>query len=285
MMTTAPVIVFTDLDGTLLNTQDYRYDAAIPTLDRLKALGIPVIPVTSKTRAEVEVLRSAIGLRDPFVVENGSGIFIEAEDDRFPVETDQRIDGYRVVPLGTNYPEARDRVARLGQALGVTLLGFGDLQPEDLYAITGLPIEDAKRAQARDFTEPFMVPSHLSRDVVAATAANLGFRVVVGDRFAHAIDPRSGKGIAVKTLIDLYQASRAQRSAQLTTIGLGNSPNDLEMLAVVSQPIIIPDKTGRVHPGLADRNWPIATQHGSAGWAEAIENLLNQLGFAAEPIR
>ncbi|TAF57424.1 MAG: HAD-IIB family hydrolase [Oscillatoriales cyanobacterium] len=274
MTTTAPVIIFTDLDGTLLNAQDYRYDAAIPTLERLKALGIPVIPVTSKTRAEVEVLRSDLGLRDPFVVENGSGIFIEADDDRFPVETDQRIDGYRVIPLGSDYLDARDRLARLGQALGVQLCGFGDLQPEDLYGITGLTIEAAKRAQARDFTEPFMVPAHRSEDMDAIAAA-LGFQVVVGDRFAHVIDPRSGKGIAVKTLIDRYRFP----GDALTTIGLGNSPNDLDMLDAVSQPIIIPAQTGLVHPGLADRAWPIAPQSGSAGWADAIERLLHRLGL------
>ncbi|NJN63039.1 MAG: HAD-IIB family hydrolase [Coleofasciculaceae cyanobacterium RL_1_1] len=275
MTTTAPVIIFTDLDGTLLNAHDYRYDAAIPMLERLKALGIPVIPVTSKTRAEVECLRSAIGLRDPFVVENGSGIFIEAADDRFPVDTDQRIDGYQVIPLGGSYHEARDRVANLAKQLGVTLCGFGDLKPEDLYGITGLSIEEAKRAQSRDFTEPFMVPSNVSSNAITAAATSLGFRVVVGDRFSHAIDPRSGKGIAVKTLIDLYQAP----AENLTIIGLGNSPNDLEMLNVVTHPIIIPAKTGLPHPRLADRGWPIATQHGSAGWAEAIGAILNDLGL------
>lgn len=276
MTTTASAIVFTDLDGTLLNAHDYRYDAAIPVLERLKALGVPVIPVTSKTRAEVELLRSAIGLRDPFVVENGSGIFIEEADDRFPLDTDLQMDGYRVVQLGSSYREARDRVAKLGRKLGVTLCGFGDLKPEDLYGITGLAIEDAKRAQTRDFTEPFMVPSSVSGDAIAAAADSLGFRVVVGDRFSHAIDPRSGKGIAVKTLIDLYRSP----AEDLTIIGLGNSPNDLEMLDVVSQPIIIPAKTGLPHPGLADRDWPIARQHGSAGWADAIEAILNSLGLA-----
>lgn len=272
-----PVIVFTDLDGTLLNARDYRYDAAIPTLDRLKRLEIPVIPVTSKTRAEVEQLRSAIGLTDPFVVENGSGIFIPAADDRFPLATEPRIDGYRVVQLSSSYREARDRVAKLSQALGVTLCGFGDLNPEDVYAITGLTIEEAKRAQARDFTEPFMVPSHVSAEAVAMAAASLGFRVVVGDRFAHAIDPRSGKGIAVQMLIDLYPVPRER----LTIISLGNSPNDLEMLELASRPIIVPAETGKPHPGFAQYHWPIAPASGSQGWAEAMDKILNDLGLAA----
>ena len=277
MTTKVPVIVFTDLDGTLLNARDYRYDAAIPTLERLKRLQIPVIPVTSKTRAEVEQLRSAIGLTDPFVVENGSGIFIPEADDRFLLVTQQRVDGYRVVQVGSSYREACDRVAKLGQVLGVPLCGFGDLKPEDVYAITGLTIEDAQRAQARDFTEPFMVPSHISSEAITVAAASLGFRVVVGDRFAHAIDPRSGKGIAVQTLIDLYQVPRDN----LTIISLGNGPNDLEMLELASQPVIIPTETGKPHPGFTHRNWPIAHYPGSQGWATAVDDILDNLGLTA----
>ncbi|MDA0672462.1 MAG: haloacid dehalogenase, partial [Cyanobacteria bacterium] len=50
------LLFFTDLDGTLLNGEDYGYEAALPVLETLKARQIPVIPVTSKTRAEVETL-------------------------------------------------------------------------------------------------------------------------------------------------------------------------------------------------------------------------------------
>jgi len=45
-----PCLIFTDLDGTLLNAESYSYQAALPTLARLQQAGIPVIPVTSKTR-------------------------------------------------------------------------------------------------------------------------------------------------------------------------------------------------------------------------------------------
>ena len=48
------MLVFTDLDGTLLDHHDYSYDAALPTLRRLKKANIPLIFNTSKTAAEVE---------------------------------------------------------------------------------------------------------------------------------------------------------------------------------------------------------------------------------------
>ncbi|MCU0535678.1 MAG: HAD-IIB family hydrolase, partial [Hydrococcus sp. Prado102] len=61
-------LIFTDLDGTLLNQDDYAYEAAIPVLEKLKTQQIPVVPVTSKTRQEVETLRQEIKLEDPFIV-------------------------------------------------------------------------------------------------------------------------------------------------------------------------------------------------------------------------
>ncbi|MGD1903756.1 MAG: HAD-IIB family hydrolase [Geitlerinemataceae cyanobacterium] len=277
MATPAPAIVFTDLDGTLLNARDYRYDAAISVLDRLKAAGIPTIPVTSKTRAEVELLRSEIGLSDPFVVENGSGIFIPEGDDRFPLETELRADGYRIVQLGGSYQEARDRVSKLSAKLGVQLCGFGDLAPEDIYGITGLAIDDAKLAQTRDFTEPFVTPHEFSSAEIATAAESLGFHVVVGDRFSHAIDPKSGKGVAVETLIESY----ANAGQDLAIVGLGNSPNDLPMLEAVPQPIVIPDEAGEPHPGLAERvalGWSLAPKYGCAGWALAVGEVLDKLG-------
>ena len=47
------IMIFTDLDGTLLNHDDYRYDAALPALDAIRRLHIPLIPVSSKTMVEM----------------------------------------------------------------------------------------------------------------------------------------------------------------------------------------------------------------------------------------
>jgi mannosyl-3-phosphoglycerate phosphatase len=88
-------ILFTDLDGTLLNGETYDYQAVLPALETLKQKGIPVIPVTSKTRAEVETLIQTVGITDPFVVENGSAIFIPRDTCPFALP-----EGKMTVPIG-----------------------------------------------------------------------------------------------------------------------------------------------------------------------------------------
>ncbi len=261
-------IAFTDLDGTLLGQEDYRYDAALPLIDRLKAEEIPLIPVTSKTRAEVADLREAIALEDPFIVENGSGIFIREEDERFPAIARDTRENYAILRLGMTYPEARAGLRQLESRLGVKLSGFGDLSVADIQQLTGLPPEDARRAKQRDFTEPFITPNNIPAWQIEASVQELGFQVVVGDRFSHLIGAKAGKGEAVRQVVESYQKTVGDR--EIFTIGLGNSPNDLPMLEAVDRAIVLPGKKG-IHPGLTGRGWQIAPSPAPEGWAQALK--------------
>ena len=51
------MVVFTDLDGTLLDKKTYSFEAAREALTELRARNIPLIVVSSKTRAEIEPIR------------------------------------------------------------------------------------------------------------------------------------------------------------------------------------------------------------------------------------
>jgi ribonucleotide monophosphatase NagD (HAD superfamily) len=50
-------IVFTDLDGTLLDESTYSHAEASPALHLILATSTPLVLCSSKTRAEIEVLR------------------------------------------------------------------------------------------------------------------------------------------------------------------------------------------------------------------------------------
>ena len=69
-------LVFSDLDGSLLDHYSYSYEAALPQMEALERAGIPLILVSSKTRAEILILREELANRHPFIVENGAAVFI-----------------------------------------------------------------------------------------------------------------------------------------------------------------------------------------------------------------
>ncbi|TVQ17548.1 MAG: HAD-IIB family hydrolase [Leptolyngbya sp. DLM2.Bin15] len=276
MATSPAVLIFTDLDGTLLNTDDYRYDAALPVLQALHQQQIPVIPVTSKTHREVAALRQQIAPHDPFIVENGSAIFFPKGDRRFDRSVVNHLptdvtEAFQVCRLGCTYDQARRGLVALSGLLNTPLQGFGDLSATALQELTGLPLDAIPLAQAREFTEPFVMPKTIHPDPLNAAVQQLGMGVVVGDRFSHLIGPHAGKGKAVRLLIAAYQSVIPDQS--IHTIGLGNSPNDLEMLEAVDLPIVIPGSAGP-HPALSDRGWQIAPEAGSRGWAIAVQRAL-----------
>lgn len=269
------LLIFTDLDGTLLNQDDYRYDPVLPVLDLLKQKAIPVVPVTSKTRREVEELCKELDLNEPFITENGSGVFIPPGDTRFVLEEAQPWEGHNLLKLGCTYEEARAGLSQVATLLaeplqGELLRGFGDLTVAEVQERTGLPESEAMLAKTRDFTEPFVTPKHVDPDAIRAAAKTAGFKVTVGDRFSHLISPNAGKGRAAKLLMDAYQAKYSTEI--ITTIGLGNSPNDRDMLEVVDQAIVVPGRNGP-HPGLTNRGWEIAPAPGAQGWADAVQRI------------
>ncbi len=72
------VFSFTDLDGTLLD-QNQSFAPAQPALEACRQTGVGLILVSSKTRAEIDVLRRRLGLVAPFIAENGGAIYFPRE--------------------------------------------------------------------------------------------------------------------------------------------------------------------------------------------------------------
>lgn len=269
------LVLFTDLDGTLLHSETYRYEAALPVLADLKAEGVPVIPVTSKTRAEVESLFQAIGFADPFVVENGSAVYIPRDGCPFDLPEGEDDGPYRVLQLGVSYVMARAGLKAIAQDIGRPLKGFGDLSVEQIQHLTGLTEVDAKQAKMREFTEPFLTPKNVEPEALMAAAAEMGFRVVVGDRFSHLIGAAAGKGAAVDALAALYGTTLPE-GVSVTTAGLGNSPNDIDMLSWVDWAVVVPGADGP-HPQLRDRGWRIAPAPAPEGWVAAVRQILEDI--------
>ncbi|MEM9769655.1 MAG: haloacid dehalogenase, partial [Cyanobacteria bacterium P01_D01_bin.71] len=155
---------------------------------------------------------------------------------------------------------------------GSSLRGFGDLSVEQVQELTGLSAAAAHQAKAREFTEPFLTPKKMPPATLTAAVEEMGFKVVVGDRFSHLIGGSAGKGIAVHRLAELYATTFAA-GEKIVTVGLGNSPNDLDMLENVDRAIVLPGASGP-HLQLGNRGWTIAPQPAPEGWAIAVKQIL-----------
>ena len=212
-------LVFTDLDGTLLDGETYSWEAARPALSRLEHLGVPWMFVTSKTRAEVEVLRREMGNLHPFIVENGGAAILPGEG---------------VLEWGARYGDLVESLRRAAERSGCRVRGFHEMPLEEVAERCELPPRQAALARQREYDEPFVVLDGGRAAALEQAIAAEGLRCTRGGRFWHILGD-SDKAVAVRAVADFY----ARAYGSVTTIGLGDSMNDVGFLNVVDRAVLI----------------------------------------------
>jgi len=263
-----PAVVFSDLDGTLLDARTYRFDAARDGLELLRRRGIPLVLCSSKTRREIELWRERLESSAPFILENGGGICVPQGYFPFPIAGESD-DGMIVVSLGTPYPELRAALQGLRQDLGVHVTGFGDLTAAGLADLTGLPLPEADLARRRVFDEPFVFDDPedpRATEFLRAIDAR-GLRWTRG-RFFHILGDND-KGRAARLLTGFYR----REWPALRTVGVGDALNDLPLLQAVDLPVLVqrPDGSYAETPPLPAL--VRAEGVGPAGWNRAIRGI------------
>jgi mannosyl-3-phosphoglycerate phosphatase len=262
-----PLLIFTDLDGTLLDHDTYRWDPAEPALALCRKLEVPVILISSKTRAEMNVLRLELGLASPFISENGGGIFFPVQGAWEPPPDALPVGDLRKWSLGPPYPELVAALREISNELRLDMQGFSDMTVEEISRLTGLDSEQARLAAMREYDEPFILSGREKTDMEALlkAAAERGLRVTEGGRFYHLHGP-CDKGEAVDRLSGWIQAS----SGPVKTMALGDSPNDFSMLKRVDYPVLV--KSARAYPDLRQEipSLNSTEEEGPAGWNAAV---------------
>ncbi|MEO8369323.1 MAG: HAD-IIB family hydrolase [Candidatus Solibacter sp.] len=227
-------VIFTDLDGTLLDHNTYSWEAARPALDRLRLQGVPWILVTSKTRAEVEFWRRRLDNEHPFIIENGGGAFVPVGYFPFAARGGKRRDSYEVIEWGMPYEQLVADLQKASQTSHCRVRGFHEMTAEEVARLCNLPLEQAVLAKQREYDEPFVVLDPDRAGALAAAIGDLGRRSTRGGRFWHILGA-SDKAQAVEALSAIF----GQGNTPVRTIGLGDGLNDASFLNVVAAPVLI----------------------------------------------
>jgi mannosyl-3-phosphoglycerate phosphatase len=215
----AAAVLFTDIDGTLIDHDTYRPGPAAGALVDLQNAGVMVVLCSSKTAAEQVVLRAELGLEGPYIVENGAAVL--------------GIDP--PLQLGLAYEEVRSGLRAAAAAASVVVRGYGDMTPDEIAARTGLDPAAAERAKGRSFSETFVIEDGGRRNGEAALAramAERGLRMLRGARFLTAAGSHD-KGTAVRALAARWGSGACR------TYGIGDYHNDVDMLAAVDVPMLV----------------------------------------------
>ena len=260
------IVIFTDLDGTLLHPLTYSYQEALPALELVRKREIPLVLCSSKTRAEIEVYRKRLDNGHPFISENGGGIFVP--QGYFPFSVGGVLWGeHSLTVLGMPYDAIRKEFVRFRESLNSRVKGFGDMTVEEIAALTGLSRDEASLAKEREFDEPFVFEGAPDERFLRAVKL-AGLRWTRG-RLYHVMG-ESDKGKAVGMLKKWYESEYGR----IVSVGLGDGLNDLPLLREVDHPVLVRKEDGTYEETINLPNLIRADGVGPAGWNRAVLRLL-----------
>lgn len=267
-LTDHKIIIFTDLDGTLLDHFTYSYSAVLPLVVKLRKREIPIIFCSSKTRAEQEVYQIKMGISEPFIVENGGAIFINRGYFTFPYEYHRVVRDYHVIELDMPYREIRNKLKQISEKNGLTIRGFGDMDAAEIAELTGLDLKSARLAKKREYGETLNIKgSEQESQYVLSKIEMAGLKCLRGGRF-YSVTGKSDKGKATRIVTELFK----RKLGKIKTIGIGDSLNDVPMLSEVDVPVLV-QKPGDYWEKIDIKNLYRIEGVGPQGWARAIEQL------------
>ncbi len=258
-----PWWIVTDVDGTLM---DHKYDLspALPTINWLKGLNIPLILCTSKTASEVRLIRKNVGLNDPFIVENGGAVYgndiISGEEWNFV--------------LGKSYKYLRSKLDLISEGIGYELKPLNDLSISDIKNLTGLNDSQIPLALKREWSVPFLNPPEADLKLILELSSNIDTAILKGNRMSHLLGKGSDKGKAILEL------KKYLSNNNVKVIALGDSQNDLPLLEVADIAVVVPGNDGPnkyLKDGLDNGDFVLAPAPHGEGWALSVKELISKL--------
>ncbi|MEJ5363126.1 MAG: HAD-IIB family hydrolase [Spirochaetota bacterium] len=208
-------VVFSDIDGTILDYTTYSYTLSLPAIQKLVGRSIPLILVSSKTYAEMLKLNKKLSLTYPFIFENGAGI---ANPDG-----SYTIHGKSAMQLALYKPVIEQVCGNIQWADKLSL--------QELSAYTGLSTKEVKDMMTRMASVLCIAPGPLDIEKINKKLAQYGIAITTGGRFITVIDSTVSKGNAVQIIQTMYR----EKHATIYSYAIGDGINDTDMFTAVDE--------------------------------------------------
>ena len=259
------IIIFTDLDGSLLNKDTFMFDEIEDYFRELISKGIKIIPNSSKTEAELSDLNKQYNLDLSFIAENGSSIYgLNLIHKNLPERislsrsTDQI---YKV--YSENIP------SDLKQKITFIL----KLKLKEQKEIFGLPLNKMMLAIKRDHSIPIRFNgTEIEKNEFVKIINDSGLTIQTGGRVMNICD-NVNKSKAMSKTIELINK---EIDNEIITIGVGDNQNDIDMLKQSDYPCLV--KNNSFDSSLVNiDNLIQSTEPSPRGWADVIKTTIQKI--------
>jgi len=269
-------VIFTAVEGALLDPKSQSWSAATEALGEIERHHVPLVLVTSGTRAELEAFRVKIGHGHPFITESGGGLFLPDSYFTQKLRGAVRVGRYFCVAFGRPYAEAVAAAEELAEESGANIVGYSQMSAREIARNTGESARQAELAKRREFSERFFFAGNAdsAEAKFEHAARERGWEAIRGEPFW---ELRRGNDEA-RALRHFMRLVRESQHARLRAVAIGSSARDLPLLAAADQAVVLPHRGQEFEQALTSRlpNAIPGDASGPAGWNDAVLKLLEE---------
>lgn len=264
-------VIFTDIDGTLLDSYFPDLNKAKKLVEKTLLNGIHLILCSSKTELEQDLIRSNIHLKEPFIVENGGATIIPLgyfKKSKF--NHSKKFQNKYIIETGGSSFKIRSLLKKIRTKHKINFKGTSDLSIAELSKITKLSEDYAKRMIKRKYSETIVQIDSKDMPYFVTNLEELGLKVIPGGQYFD-ITLGNDKGTAAKILMEIF---RKEYENDVIFFGIGDSKNDESMLSLMNHSILV-QKPDASWQNLRIDNLQKVKGIGTRGWEVALEIILN----------
>ena len=259
------ILIFTDLDGSLLDKETFKFDVIKDYFKELVRNGIIIIPNSSKTEAELLDFNEQNNLDLSFITENGSSIHgLNKIHHNLP---DKIIISRTINEIRNVYEEniSLDFKNKTTHIL--------ELEIEVQQKILGLPLDKIKLAIKRDHSLPIKFNgTEIEKKEFTKILKNSGLTIQTGGRIMNICD-NVNKSKAMSKTIELINK---EIDNEIITIGVGDNQNDIDMLKQSDYACLV--KNDKFDSSLVNiDNLIKSTEPSPRGWADVIKTAIQKI--------
>ena len=262
---TSKVIIFTDLDGTLLDRDTFKFDTILSYIKDLILKDVYIIPNSSKTRQEIENFNQELDENLSFVVENGAAIYnLNLINASFPEKISLSRENDEILRVFEN------KISNKFKSKCKFIKNF-DVKKQ--MAVLGLPKERIKASLNREYSIPLLFEGSKSdKTELFKSVSDIGLSLQEGGRVINLCDKVS-KSQAMKNVVKVFEKVTKEK---LFTIGVGDNYNDLDMLKNSDIPCLVFNDKFTLEK-ININNCLVSKKPAPEGWKEVVKLALDKI--------
>ena len=260
------ILIFTDLDGSLLHRDTFKFDSIKDFIVSLVNQGITIIPNSSKTEKEIEKFSEELGVKLPYISENGSSIKgLNLINANFPNKIVLSREKEELIKIFND---------KVPEQLKNKCIEISKINKKEQEKIFSQKDDNLKNALNRKYTLPFLFKGDKTeKNKLSKILSSSSLTFQEGGRVVNLCD-NINKVKSMNKVIKILKKTEDK----IKSIAVGDNYNDLDMLKSCDVPCLVFNDKFKLDQINID-NLIFSNMPSPEGWADVIKKALDKLNY------